>query len=109
MATDRSAIIDARVGWTVIGVTTLLWMAHLVGMAVLAEGGCGGAGAWTLHLLTVGLFVPTAALTWLAWRRRRGSEAQVFLADLAVWVGATNAFIIVVEWVPILQLTACGS
>ena len=95
--------------WVVIAVSTTLWLLHLVGMAVLAEGDCAGWGPGALHWLTIGLLVPTLALTALAWRRRRGTSGEVFLARLAVWTGAINAFIIVVEWVPVLFLPACTS
>lgn len=95
--------------WVVIGVSTMLWLLHLVGMAVLAEGDCAGWGPGVLHWLTIGLLVPTLALTALAWRRRRGTSGEVFLARLAVWTGAINAFIIVAEWVPVLFLPACTS
>lgn len=97
------------VSWIVIGLSTTLWLAHLVGMAVLAEGDCARWDVGVLHGLTVGLFLPTAALTLLAWKRRRGSDGEVFLARLAVWTGGINSFIILAEWVPVFFLSACGS
>lgn len=111
-ATDTSTgttvpVPSGLVSWVVIAASTTLWLLHLVGMAVLAEGGCAGWGPGALHWLTVGLFVPTAGLTVLAWRRRRGTDGEVFLAHLAVWTGAINTFIIVAEWVPVLLLPAC--
>lgn len=104
---DATAITDARVGWSVVGLTTTLWLTHLVGMAVLTERSCAGGGVAVLHLFTLGLLVPTLWLTWLAWQRRRGGEGQRFLGAFAVWVGAINAFAIVAEWIPVFLLDAC--
>lgn len=108
-ATTEGPVPSGVVSWVVIALSTTLWLAHLVGMAVLAEGGCAGWGVAALHWLTALLFLPTAGLTAVAWRRRRGTEGEVFLARLAVWTGAINAFIIVAEWVPVLLLPACSS
>ena len=94
--------------WVVIGATTVLWLAHLVGMAVLAESGCVGWGVGVLHWFTVGLFLPTAALGWFAWRRERAGEDEGFLAALALAVAVVNAFAIVAEWVPVVFLAACA-
>lgn len=105
----RAPVPDGVVSWVVIAASTTLWLAHLVGMAVLAEGGCAGWGASALHWLTALLFLPTVGLTVVAWRRRRGSSGEVFLARLAVWTGAINAFIIIAEWVPVLLLPACAA
>lgn len=102
-----NGIATGRTYWIVISVTTVLWLAHLVGMAVLAEGGCGGGGPAVLHWFTAGLFVPTAALGWLAWRRERTGESESFLAGLALAVAVVNAFAIIAEWVPVLLLNAC--
>ena len=104
-----NGITTGRTYWVVIGGTTLLWMAHLVGMAVATEAECGGAGPAVLHWLTVGLFVPTAVLAVVAWRRDRTGEDEGFLARLAVMTAAANAFLIAAEWAPVLVLTACGA
>ena len=107
--TTDAPVPSGVVSWIVIALSTTLWLAHLVGMAVMAEGGCAGWGAGALHWLTALTLLPTLGLTVLAWRRRRGTSGEVFLARLAVWTGAVNAFIIVAEWVPVLILPACGS
>lgn len=104
-----NGISTGRTYWVVIGATTVLWMAHLVGMAVAAEADCGGAGPAVLHWLTAGLFVPTAVLALVAWRRERAGEDEGFLAGLALATAGGNAFLIVAEWVPVLVLAACGS
>lgn len=103
-----NGIATGRTYWFVISATTVLWLAHLVGMAVAAEADCGGAGPAVLHWLTIGLFVPTALLALVAWRRERAGEDEGFLARLALATAVVNAFIIVAEWVPVLLLSACA-
>jgi hypothetical protein len=94
----------------VVAVTITLWMVHLVGMAVLTSADCAGIGMVSLHGLTVVTLVPTVALAVWAWRGRTAptDSSIVFLAELAAFVAAANAFVIVAEWIPVLLLEACG-
>ena len=101
-------VATGRTHWVVISATTTLWLAHLVGMAILAGADCGGVGEGPLHWLTVALLVPTLALGWASHRRNRAGEDETFLARLAVMVAAVNVFAIVVEWVPVFLLEACA-
>ena len=103
-----SGLAPARLHWLVAGATTLLWLTHLVGLAVLAGTGCAGGGEALLHWFTLILLLPTVALGVASRRRARSGESEAFLADLAVAVAAANAAAIVIEWVPVVLLSACG-